>query len=84
MRIIKNPYDIEYNLAFSFFVEKNETVKGIIGNTQGVNKAKNPPKRPRIKILNLLEKLSLFSVTYSFSKSSELPKLSFKSLTIEE
>ena len=28
--------------------EKKETVNGIIGNTQGVKRAKTPPKNPRI------------------------------------
>lgn len=33
-----------------FCLVKNETVSGIIGNTQGVNNAKSPPKNPKIKI----------------------------------
>ena len=32
-----------------FFVKKL-TVKGIIGNTQGVSKAKRPPRKPSPKI----------------------------------
>ena len=31
---------------FLFPFVKKETVNGIIGNTQGVNKAINPPKNP--------------------------------------
>ena len=31
---------------------KNDTVKGIIGKTQGVNKANKPPTKPKRKILN--------------------------------
>ena len=31
---------------------KNETVKGIIGNTQGVSKANKPPTKPNRKMLN--------------------------------
>ena len=31
--------------------KKYETVKGIIGNIQGVNRAKKPPKNPKRKIL---------------------------------
>ena len=64
MEVIKSPIEtyitiIErlYNHAFrkpvlrSFepFVKKL-TVKGIIGNTQGVNKANKPPPKPRTKI----------------------------------
>ena len=33
---------------------KKETVKGIIGNTHGVNKANKPPKKPKMKIEKLL------------------------------
>ena len=41
---IKNPYSmaLEIPLSFSFFLVKKLTVKGIIGNTQGVKRAKNP------------------------------------------
>ena len=39
--MIKNPYELEYSFAFLFFVEKKDTVSGIIGNTHGVNRAKN-------------------------------------------
>ena len=39
----------EYSFPFFFLDEKNETVKGIIGNTQGVNKARNPPIKPMTK-----------------------------------
>ena len=31
--------------------KKYETVKGIIGKTQGVSRAKKPPKKPKRKIL---------------------------------
>ena len=78
---MNSPYDMEYSLAFSFLVEKNDTVSGIIGKTQGVSSAKKPPNRPSIKILSLRVKLLSISATYSFSKSSEFPKSSFRSLT---
>ena len=66
---IKNPYNmaLEIPLSFSFFLVKKLTVNGIIGNTQGVKRAKNPPKIPNKKILN--NELSLFSITVSFSVS---------------
>ena len=32
-------------------LRKKETVKGIIGKTQGVNNANKPPIKPRIKTL---------------------------------
>ena len=38
-------------LLVAFFV-KNETVRGIIGNTQGVSNATNPPRKPRKKRRN--------------------------------
>ena len=68
---IKNPYsialEIPLSFSFSFFLVKKLTVKGIIGNTQGVKSAKNPPRIPNKKMLN--NELSLFSITVSFSES---------------
>ena len=53
---IKNPYSIalEIPLSLSFFLVKKLTVKGIIGNTQGVKRAKNPPKIPNKNILTFV------------------------------
>ena len=54
---------------------KNETVKGIIGNTHGVNNAIKPPRNPKIKIEKLLfSSISCFSylsqpVTFNFNSS---------------
>ena len=45
---------LEIPLSFSFFFVKKLTVNGIIGNTQGVKRAKKPPKIPNKKILNNL------------------------------
>ena len=42
--MIKNPYELEYSFACSFFVAKKDTVRGIIGNTHGVNNAAKPLK----------------------------------------
>src|SRR5690349_15523551 len=57
IRKIKKPYNvalvIPFFLSCVFFV-KNETVNGIKGNTQGVNKAIKPPSIPRKNILNKL------------------------------
>ena len=47
-------------LTHPFFLDslvKKLTVSGIIGNTHGVNRAKNPPKNPNMNIKN---KLSCF------------------------
>ena len=82
--MIKNPYELEYSFACSFFVEKKDTVSGIIGNTHGVNRAKNPPNKPNIKMLILLEKLFEISLSYSFTKSSEFFKSKFKELETVE
>ena len=55
MSTIKKPYNIALKMPLRLlcapFVKK-ETVKGIIGKTQGVNKASNPPTKPKRKILN--------------------------------
>ena len=51
---MKNPYIIEFAIPFWLLAPllvKNETVNGIIGNTQGVSKAINPPKNPNKKIV---------------------------------
>jgi hypothetical protein len=54
---IKKPYKNAFLmpdfLELDFLVKK-ETVSGIIGNTQGVSNAINPPKKP---IKNKLDKL---------------------------
>jgi|TARA_X000000368_G_C22836796_1_gene625816 hypothetical protein len=53
MKIIKKVYikalKIPWEEDVDFF-RKNETVRGIIGKTQGVNKANNPPINPSIKM----------------------------------
>ena len=41
-------------LLFSVFFVKKDTVNGIIGKTQGVSKAINPPSKPKIKIVKIL------------------------------
>ena len=46
MRALNTPF------SFSFFFVKKLTVKGIIGKTQGVRSAKNPPIIPSKNILN--------------------------------
>ena len=55
MSTIKKPYNIALKMPLRLlcapFVKK-DTVKGIIGKTQGVNKASNPPTKPKRKILN--------------------------------
>ena len=56
---------IPFWVLVALFV-KNDTVNGIIGNTQGVNKAINPPRNPNKKIVTLL-----FSLTSSFSYVSQ-------------
>ena len=52
---IKTPYKMALNmppfsLVFPSFLVKKLTVNGIIGNTQGVSSASNPPKNPNPKI----------------------------------
>ena len=45
---------VAFKIPFFLFLDclvKKETVKGIIGNTHGVNKANNPPTNPNKKIL---------------------------------
>ena len=47
--IIENPYIIASLTEFTrevFFFKKKLTVSGIIGHTQGVSSASNPPKNP--------------------------------------
>ena len=39
-------------LAFPPFLVKKLTVKGIIGNTQGVKRANKPPRNPKPKIFH--------------------------------
>ena len=51
--MIKKEYVNAFKTPFEIDVacfKKNETVKGIIGKTQGVSKAKKPPIKPRKKI----------------------------------
>ena len=54
---MKNPYknalDMPAFLDVAFLVKK-ETVSGIIGNTQGVSNAINPPRNPIKKRLHKL------------------------------
>ena len=61
---MKKPYKIAFDipepLLLSFLVKKL-TVSGIIGKTQGVNKASKPPKNPNPKMLN--KEFPLFSVS---------------------
>ena len=47
---MNRPYVIALNLELllELLLVKNETVKGIIGKTQGVKRANNPPINPRI------------------------------------
>ena len=59
MRALNTPF------SFSFFFVKKLTVRGIIGKTQGVRSAKNPPIIPSKNMLN--NDLSSFSITVSFS-----------------
>ena len=50
---MNNPYKIELKSPFLESPEllvKNETVNGIIGNTQGVNNAIKPPRNPSKKM----------------------------------
>jgi hypothetical protein len=65
-------------LFFDCFV-KNETVKGIIGKTQGVRSANKPPTKPNKKILNKPLELSEF-VSVVFFKSDVFFKSNFSFL----
>ena len=63
-------------LLFSDPLVKKLTVKGIIGKTQGVKSATNPPKKPRIKIRIMLVEastVSTFSQTETGFFKSTLP-----------
>ena len=47
---MKKPYKMALRIPIFLFLAlfvKNETVKGIIGNTQGVNRAISPPIKPK-------------------------------------
>jgi hypothetical protein len=57
------PYTAAFNIPYRLLccLVKKETVNGIMGKTQGVSKAMNPPNNPRIKIPSML----LFRVTSS-------------------
>ena len=58
----KNAFVIPDFLELAFLVKK-ETVSGIIGNTQGVSNAINPPKKPiKNKLDKLLDWVSLLLV----------------------
>jgi hypothetical protein len=58
----KNALTIPDFLELAFLVKK-ETVSGIIGNTQGVSSAINPPKNPiKNKLDKLLDLVSLLLV----------------------
>ena len=67
---LKTPF-----LLFCDCFVKNDTVKGIIGKTQGVNSANKPPTKPKKKILNKPLELSE-SVSVEFFKSALFFKLS--------
>src|SRR6476620_11106035 len=57
MSRMKKPYKLASIIPFFLdpdFLVKNETVKGIIGNKQGVSRATRPPRKPIKKILNKL------------------------------
>ena len=58
---LKTPF-----FLFSDCFVKNETVKGIIGKTQGVNNASNPPTKPNKKMLNKPFEVSEFVVVEFF------------------
>ena len=82
---MKSPYKMALKIPLLFvgdcFVKK-ETVNGIIGNTQGVSKASNPPIKPKKKIfIKLLPEFELvFSVLFKsavFFKSSCKAAFSF-------
>ena len=67
MTVINSPYKRALEIPFfRFFVcfVKKETVKGIIGKTQGVNKAMSPPKKPNKK--RVVKSLSSFLLAFSF------------------
>ena len=53
---MKKPYNNAFEtpdpLFCPLFLVKKLTVKGIIGNTQGVSNANNPPKKPSPKIFH--------------------------------
>ncbi len=56
--IIKIPYnEAEVKLLYLSLLWsiKYDTVKGIMGNIQGVNKAKNPARKPKMKISKKLD-----------------------------
>ena len=57
--------------------KKKETVRGIIGKTQGVSKANNPPIKPKKKMFQLDFEVSFF---ISVPKNSVLFKSRFKAL----
>ena len=48
---------------------KNDTVKGIIGKTQGVNKANKPPMNPKTKMLTKPFELSESVLVASFKSA---------------
>ena len=56
MKIIDKPYKMALLIPLArvvLLLVKKLTVSGIIGNTQGVSNANNPPKKPRINILKM-------------------------------
>ena len=72
MITMKSPYKIALLIPFLFVFDcflKNETVKGIIGKTQGVKSANNQPKKPNNKIFNKLEFSSEFELFQLFKSS---------------
>lgn len=80
IKIMNAPYVNEYSFPFFFLDEKNETVKGIIGNTQGVNKARNPPIKPKRRIFNLFVKGFWDFVSTEFNIRSLFLKSRIRSL----
>ena len=70
--MIKKPYKNALNLELDLelLFEKNETVRGIIGNTQGVKSAKRPPINPSIIKLKYEFDENEFDESFTVDKSS--------------
>ena len=64
--IILNPYKMASRLPPPFF-KKNDTVIGMIGHTQGVNIASNPPNKPNTNISHNDLPAELSSITSNLS-----------------
>ena len=63
---------------------KNETVNGIIGKTQGVNKAINPPKNPKNKISEVVFRFFFSFIRHSLLKDFRNPMKKPLNLLVEE